>query len=546
MGDRTLDQVVKLLSHSGADKRIAAAIVLGELRAKGPEVVKGLVAMLDSGAPALQRPALAALARAGSMKCVPAVLPLCASRDGDVRLDAIEALAACGEEVVPKVRERLAGTHGDERKALDLVLARFEGSRDAVTTLLTGLESTEPEVARAMAADVRVRMKNSDAKTRKLWVTELLKMIERMQKTPLASPLPMATAVKILGTLEDPKSTDLLLALAREPKTPFSVRQEALISLRFALSPERERAEDARAAEIVDTMVAAAESNDRLIAQAALMGLAAVEIPLKYASRIARLAGHPDIERARIAIEKLGQQPAAETTKALVEVIAKHDRRRGEIAANVLKNREDAGPVIASAFEKETDADRANSLRIALKPLVAKLGHAARKRLVEAALERVVEGSGWEAHVDIARDADDKALGAGLREALVKLTRAKKEERAKVVAALIAKTGAATDDDRYRVASMRLKESSRDTQIAARKGDEALGLIGTLADKGFNVVAAMKKDKGLELDHLYYVGFHFAEERHPLGQELLSVVATEGGRTKLAKMAKNKLALARG
>jgi hypothetical protein len=39
------------------------------------------------------------------------------------------------------------------------------------------------------------------------------------------------------------------------------------------------------------------------------------------------------------------------------------------------------------------------------------------------------------------------------------------------------------------------------------------------------------------------VGFHFKEEDHPLGTELLEHVAKEGGRTKIAKMAKNKLGL---
>ena len=38
-------------------------------------------------------------------------------------------------------------------------------------------------------------------------------------------------------------------------------------------------------------------------------------------------------------------------------------------------------------------------------------------------------------------------------------------------------------------------------------------------------------------------GFHFAEQGHPLGEELLRVVVDKGGRAKIAKMAKSKLAL---
>ncbi len=40
-----------------------------------------------------------------------------------------------------------------------------------------------------------------------------------------------------------------------------------------------------------------------------------------------------------------------------------------------------------------------------------------------------------------------------------------------------------------------------------------------------------------------YVGLHFAEQGHPLGEELLRTVAEKGGRAKLGKMARSKLAL---
>ncbi|MDQ3032745.1 MAG: HEAT repeat domain-containing protein, partial [Myxococcota bacterium] len=75
-GKSPIDDVAKLLMHDAPDRRIAAAIVLGELKARGPEVVKGLVSMLETGAPPLQRPALEALARIGAPRALPAMLPL--------------------------------------------------------------------------------------------------------------------------------------------------------------------------------------------------------------------------------------------------------------------------------------------------------------------------------------------------------------------------------------------------------------------------------------------------------------------------------------
>lgn len=537
MAKTPIEQIAALLGAEAPEKRIAAAIVLGELGAKTPEVVKGLVSLLETESPPLQRPALSALVKIGSARVAGSIFPLLASKDVDVRALAVDALVACGDDVVPKVKERMSVAEGAERKALDGVLARFGDRKDAVTALLQGLESTESDAARNVAFEVRPRIKDADAKMRRLWLNEVLRIVEKMRKSPPPSPIPLATAVKILGYLEDPKGTDPLLELARDPRAPFAVRQEALIALRFALADED------RAGEIVDTMVKAAESDDRMLAQAALMGLVAVDLPAKHAGRIVRLASHPDPERARIAIEKLSRQPGDAVTKALVDVVATADRRRAEMAMKALEAREGAGVLLAAAMLETEDADRANILRQALKPFARALPPATRKKLVAAALERMSEGEGWQAHADVAREADGKALAEGLRELASKLARSKKESALKSVLTLLARSEHGTADDRYRLASILLRASHKDTRPAARSSDEALALLEGLSGTSFDVGAALRKDKSLELDELYYAGFHFAEEQHPLGQELLSEVVKKAGRTKLGKMAKNKLGI---
>jgi hypothetical protein len=109
---------------------------------------------------------------------------------------------------------------------------------------------------------------------------------------------------------------------------------------------------------------------------------------------------------------------------------------------------------------------------------------------------------------------------------------------------ILCKSDRATNEDRYALASLELSLSNRDTRPASRAGDESLRILGALLRQGFDVGKSLKKDRALELDHLYYVGFHFSELNHPLGDELLEEVVKKGGRAKIAKMAKNKLALA--
>ena len=539
MAKDLLIDIATLLRSDVPEKRVAAAVVLGEVGARGKEVVDGLVSMLETGSPPLQRPALEALAKIGPKSAASAMLVLLGSRDAEVRSCAVNALAACGDDIVPKLRERIAMAQGDERKALDAVLARFGDTKDAVHTILVGLESSDPEVLRAVALAVRPQIKDADAKTKRMWLAELQKVIERLRKVPPASPVPLATAVKILGYLEDPRTVELLLELAKAPRTPFAVKQEALIALRWAIS------DDALGGEVVDALVDAAEAPDRMLAQAAIMGLAAVDLPRKHAARIARLAGHVDPERARIAIEKLARQPGIEVTRALVDVVAKLDRRRGELAQKALETREDAGPIVLEHFVDEKDADRANTLRLALKPHLKSLTPAQRKKLVVAALDRLDDSEAWQAHVDIAREADGKALAAGIRDKLASLGKKKSGEAlVRTLLALLARSEHGTDEDRYRLASLLLRESPMDTRPAARENDEALGLLERVAGSAsFDVSAALRKDRSLEPEHLYYVAFHFAEEKASLGADLLTEVVKNAGRTKIGKMAKNKLAL---
>src|SRR5262249_54898871 len=118
--------------------------------------------------------------------------------------------------------------------------------------------------------------------------------------------------------------------------------------------------------------------------------------------------------------------------------------------------------------------------------------------------------------------------------------------QAERVLAVLASGDHAQADDRYALASLELKRSICDTRPAARANDPALRALASLARGGFDLAPALKKDRSLKLDHLYYVGFHFAELGHPLGGDLLEEVAKKGGRTKLGKRAKNKLALVDG
>jgi HEAT repeat protein len=531
-----VDKIVKLLKDEAVEKQIAAAIVLGELRAKGPKVVDGLASLLESGIPLVQRHALEALEHAGPKKALPKIFPLFAAREDDVRRAAVRAVSSMGREVLPTIRSRMATASHEERRALDAVLAEL-GGKDAFHTLLGSLSASDANDAKAAALAVRQQVRSADARQRSAYLSEVEKFL-KSQKKGLANDGAVAAALKILGYLEEPKAIPILLAYAQAKDAAPMVRQEAIIALRFALG------EKGASARVYEALMGAAESDDRTLAQTALVTLGSLELPVELSKRLEKLVAHPDLERARFVLEHMGRQEGPEAARILVHALAKLDKNRALVAAQVIGAREEATPHLAKALLEATDPDRAWVLRNVLRPTAKKISPAMRKQLLAEATERLGKGErGWEPLLDVVRDADAEAVVDALRVLAAKLRKAGKDDRAHSAYAVLCKSDRATDDDRYAMASLELGKSVRDTRPASRAGDEALRHFGILLSRGYDVAKALRKDRALELEDLYYVGFHFTEEGHPVGEELLGEVVKKGGRNKLAKMAKNKLAL---
>lgn len=553
------EKIVALLSSDAVEKRIAAAIVLGELRVRGAEVTEALAGVLESGIPLLQRHALEALARVGAKKAAPKIVPLLSARDEDVRRAAVEALVSVGDDVLPTLRARMAEATGEERRALDACLAAL-GGKDAFHALLEGLSASDAEAAKAAAIAVRQRVKDADARQRRSYLAETERYLEKQVKAG-THPGALAAGVKILGYLEDDKAIPTLLELTRGASkgskgAAAAVRQEALIALRFLLGKKGTEAAVVR--KVVAALVDAADDPDRSLAQTALHTLAGMDLSDEALKRLEKLVEHPDVERARFVLEMLGRQGGAEAARLLVRVLATtRDKRRAEIAASCLVEpvegqspaagaapvREAAVAPLAKALLETADADRAWLLRNVLRPSAKKVPAAMRKQMLQTATARLSAGDrNWEALFATVRDADAAAAAEAMRELAAKL-RKSNPDKALTVLQVLCRNEGATDADRYALAVAELSRSPRDTRPAARSGDESLRLLGALLDRGFDVASQLRKDRSLSLDDLYYVGFHFTEQEHPLGEELLRVVVDKGGRAKIAKMARSKLAL---
>ncbi len=528
-------KIVKLLGSPALEKRIAAAIVLGELKAKGPEVVAGLGQALESDVPLLQRHALEALAEIGSKKVLPQIFALLEKADDDVRRAAIKAIASVGEEALPLIKARMAQCSPHERQVLSAALAEL-GGKDAFGTLVLGLASSDPEAAQRAALAVRQQVKDADARTKKSYMATIERFLHDKKAAHSAGAI--AAAVKILGYFEDEATVPMLLDYAGDPKAHASVRKEAIIAFRFALTKTK------ASAKVTDALVECAGAPDGALAITALHTLGSLDLGPDGPKRLAKLAAHPDFERARFVIEHLGRLGGPDACRTLVSIVTSSDKRYAELATQAIAGKEEAVQALARAVLETKDRDRAWTIRNVLRPMAKKVTPALRKELLAVAMDRLRDGElGWEAALDVVRDADPDGTAEALRALAGKLRKGKNEDKAAVVLRLLAKTDRATDDDRYELAILELGKSNKDTRPASRAADESLRALTALRRRGFDVARALRKDRGLSMDDLYYVGFHFSEEGEPLGAELLEEVVKKAGRTKVGKMAKNKLAL---
>src|SRR5438128_1100664 len=121
-----LKKIVELLENDSPRKRIAAAVVLGELKVKDQSVVARLNEMAKDPVDAFAEAAVEALGQIASMKSLPVLLEAL-GRAKEVGKLAAKAIAALGEEALPEIRARLTDATPELRAALSQLLPAVGG-----------------------------------------------------------------------------------------------------------------------------------------------------------------------------------------------------------------------------------------------------------------------------------------------------------------------------------------------------------------------------------------------------------------------------------
>lgn len=544
-----LERIAKLLDDESPRKRIAAAVVLGELKVKDPAVVSRLVQMAKDPVDAYAEAAIEALGEIRTLKALP-VLFDSLGRGRELQAKARVAISELGEEALPEIRTRLVNATPEVRAVLSQLLPAVHG-RQSFEMALEGLRDQPWDAINKVALSVRQEARTMTEAERRVMKTQCEKFLAK-KKSGDDEPA-VRGIIKILGFLELAETQELILGYLG-PKQPQAIRMEATTALRFTLAKGPSKKALRRLMELL-------LDADPLVGRAARDSLTVLKVGAEFADELAELCASEIGEVALWAIHHLGELAVSEkgaagklAAKTLLPVARSHERARAEAASKVLAQLPGGDSLLCEALadaEDETGAQvladvLANSrLEEGAPSLASTLAKKDVKRLLEAG------GKNLTKHLSVARKqlepvraADPEAWAELLREKAKSLQK-KDPARAEAIGNLLGRSMVATPEDRFGLVVQQLAHSSLDPHPRARQRDPSLAELEKLHKEGFKIAEAASKDKKLTDEARYYLGVHFAEkpmfELKNIGAEILEGLAT--GKTKIAKAAKNKMKL---
>ncbi|MBL8919911.1 MAG: HEAT repeat domain-containing protein [Myxococcaceae bacterium] len=536
-----IKRIVELLDDQTPRKRIAAAVVLGELKVKDPAVVARLTAMAKDELDAYAEAAIEALGQVQALKALPVLLDSL-NRSRDVQAAARAAIANLGEAALPELKARLADATPEARAILSQLLPAV-GGKQSFELALEGLRGQPFDAINKVTLSVRQEAREMSEAQRRVMKTQALKFLEK--KKTLEDEDATRGALKILGFLELPETQDDLIGFLSNKHSPL-VRMEAATAMRFACAkgPSKKALR-----KLMDLL----QDENVHVARGARDSLTVLKIGVEFADELAELCEAKDASVALWAIAHLGELAVSQkgaagklAAKTLLPVARSKDRARSEAAAKVVVALDGGEALLAEALADAEEEAGAQVLTDILSPLAHKLSKKDLKRLLDAGGKNLADALAVaRRQLEPVRAVDPQAWAELLRDKAKSLGK-RDPARAEAISQMLAHSVVATPDDRFAAVVQQLVHHSLDPHPRARQRDPSLAEIEKLHSEGYQIAEAVMKAKALSDEARYYVGVHFAEkpqfELKNVGAEVLEKLAA-GGKGKMAKAAKNKMKL---
>lgn len=535
--DSTLKQLLTLVEKGNVEQRCAALLVLGALKLQQPEIIKTAIAALEDRNPILKDFAFRYFEAVPAGAAIPSLLRFLEDPDKEIQERAVRLLSRAGPPSVASLLKGAAAASRTWQLNAVRVLCAVRGTA-ALKGLLNLLLSGSDEFNKSVCDLMIPLLREMEIKEQDRFYEETEAFAARLdvnqQKAAVIS------AVRLLGQLGRAQARRWLFKLiGAEHQT--TVRTHALVALIRCL-----REEDLRKEEHAKLFDLLEEPDFSEITRLALELLEGHRLPEDSRPLLSRLLESRHEAVQKFALRKMADFGTPATVRTLIEQLGDPDYRRREVAARSLHKIPDARAALIKEFIGCYDPSKAWSIAELLPSYNGKWRQdtleALWKRLqgavtaedrIQTAFLHVLKQAGPEyAYEQVAAQAGRSMKAKRYKEALLFLTLLKDFPEFKA-------------EDKFRFALAQLKSHSH--AVAGHRREPALDLFGDLyRNSAYPLLDAIRKEKSLTPDDLFYVGFSLVErpgEERNLGKDLLGHLASSFPRKKIGKNSKNKLKL---
>jgi HEAT repeat protein len=537
--DTTLQNLLTLAGEGNVEHCCAALLVLGALKLQDNKVVETAGTALGHANVVLKDYALRYFEQAQPKAGIPRLLPLLGDEDKEARERTIRLLASFGQAVVrPLLQSAQTATRLWQINAARVLCAvRGKAAWKGLFQLLT---QGDIEVNKAACDLVTAALREMGEKEQEDLYAEVEALAavldEQEQRTALIS------AIRLLGQLGRPQARKWLFGFVAADHH-HSVRFHALVALLHCLrGQELHKGELARLLPLLEE----AEFSDTV--RLTLELLESHPLPEEYQPVLSRLLASPHMAVQKFALRKMGEFDSPAVVRTLVQELGDPDYARRDAAARSLRKI----PVARTALSKEFLACDDPSKAWAIAEILPTYEGKWRRDTLDGIWERLQAATEAEdriqgAYLHFLKTVDADYVYARLAGRGSQLKKTKKYKEAIRFLSPLKEFPAFSAEDKFVLAIAQLKLHTHEVVPTARRHDPALDLLVDLyRSSAFPLLEALRKEKGLEPQDLFYLGFSFAEgsaEERALGEAILGFLADRYPRTKIGKSAKNKLKL---
>ena len=350
-------------------------------------------------------------------------------------------------------------------------------------------------------------------------------------------PASESAALRLLAVVGDGDAEPIFWDYAMPPH-PAEIRVAALQALGGrAVAPNKER---------MQRLFANAVEPDFRLAAPALLLLQQQSVTAKTLGDWRVLFTAADVGVRRMVLDKVTGFDTDELAETLLGQIGHPDRAYREAALSRLTGSPRGQKLLQKALVDAETVDAAWPLARSLAPFAKDFDAGLRDTLFKKACAfHEASDRRAEPFFFFLREADAGDLRDRLEARAIAARKKKDYETALGYLKMLARDPSIGFSIRLELACCGLKASNKELASDARANDPTLGQFSHLVQSyAAELLAALEKNKWLEADDLYYVGFHFIEKvgaARKFGEDVLRMVVKRWPKAKIAKDAKTKL-----